>query len=101
MILAVLAGGAAGILIGIVTGITPGIHINTITAILISSIGYFTNIPLIALVAFVVALAVSHTILDFIPSILTGAPDEESFLSVLPGDEMLKEGKEREGIAMI
>jgi len=48
-------------------------------------------------VAFVVSLAIAHTILDVIRSILTGATDDESFLSVLPGHEMLKDGKGKEG----
>ncbi|MEK6793084.1 MAG: tripartite tricarboxylate transporter permease [Nanoarchaeota archaeon] len=90
-----------GISIGTFTGITPGIHINTVAAILLANIGFFSSISSIALVSFVVALAITHTILDFIPSILTGATDEESFLSVLPGHEMLKEGKGKEAILMV
>ena len=90
-----------GIAIGTFTGITPGIHINTVTAILLANIGFFSSISSLALVSFVVALAITHTILDFIPSILTGATDEESFLSVLPGHEMLKEGKGKEAILMV
>ncbi|MBS3084183.1 tripartite tricarboxylate transporter permease [Candidatus Pacearchaeota archaeon] len=90
-----------GIAIGTFTGITPGIHINTVTAILLANIAVFSSISPLALVAFVVALAIAHTILDFIPSILTGATDEESFLSVLPGHEMLKEGKGKEAILMV
>jgi len=90
-----------GIAIGTFTGITPGIHINTVTAILLANIGVFSSISSLALVAFIVSLAITHTILDFIPSILTGATDEESFLSVLPGHEMLKEGKGKEAILMV
>lgn len=96
-ILAILA----GIFIGIITGITPGIHINTITALLIVNIAYFSFAPTNAIIAFIVSLAIAHTILDFIPSILTGATDEESFLSVLPGHEMLIQGKGREAILLV
>src|SRR3990167_5524026 len=91
----------AGILIGTLTGITPGIHINTVTAILLANLGIFSFLPVISLVTFVTSLAITHTILDFIPSILTGATDAESFLSVLPGHEMLMSGKGKEAILLV
>ena len=90
-----------GIIIGTFTGITPGIHINTVTALLVANLGIFSSVSTEALVSFVVSLAIAHTILDFIPSILTGATDAESFLSVLPGQEMLKQGKGKEAILMV
>ena len=91
----------AGLIIGTITGITPGIHINTITALLIAHISIFSFLSITSLVAFIVSLAITHTILDFIPSILTGATDDESFLSVLPGHEMLIKGKGREAILLV
>lgn len=90
-----------GIVCGTFTGITPGIHINTITAVLLANISIFSSFSTNSLIAFIVSLAIAHTILDFIPSILTGATDEESFLSVLPGHEMLKQGKGKEAILMV
>ena len=91
----------AGLIIGTITGITPGIHINTITAILVGNLSFFSFLSINSLIAFIVSLAITHTILDFIPSILTGATDEESFLSVLPGHEMLIKGKGREAILLV
>src|SRR3990172_8135655 len=82
-----------GLLAGTITGLTPGIHINLVAAFLTSSIGYFAGIPLIALVVFIVSMSITHTFIDFIPSIYLGAPEEDTFLSVLPGHELLKEGK--------
>src|SRR3989338_8424919 len=90
-----------GIVVGTFTGITPGIHINTITAVLLANLSVFSSFSTNSLIAFIVSLAIAHTILDFIPSILTGATDEESFLSVWPGHEMLKEGKGKEAILMV
>ncbi|MEK6909075.1 MAG: tripartite tricarboxylate transporter permease [Nanoarchaeota archaeon] len=91
----------AGLLIGIFTGITPGIHINTVTTILVANITLFSSFSTTSLITFIVSLAIAHTILDFIPSVLTGATDEESFMSVLPGHEMLKQGKGKEAILLI
>jgi putative membrane protein len=88
LIIALLCGVSAGTL----TGLAPGIHINLIAVILLASLSSFTGIPLIALAVFVVAMSITHTFIDFIPSIFLGAPEEDTFLSILPGHEMLKEG---------
>jgi putative membrane protein len=45
-------------------------------------------------------MAITHTFLDFISSVFLGAPEEDSFLSVLPGHEMLKEGRGYEAIIL-
>ncbi len=72
----------------------PGIHINLIGAILVSlsaSKLYFIN-P-IYLATFISSLAITHTFLDFIPSIFLGCPDTGTELSILPGHELLKQGR--------
>lgn len=93
MIFEILLALLAGILAGTFTGLSPGIHINLIASILVASIGSFSGIPIIALVVFIVAMSITHTFLDFIPSIFLGAPEEDSFLSVLPGHRLLIEGR--------
>lgn len=89
-----------GILAGTFTGITPGVHINLIALILVSLIPSFPNVQAIALVVFAVSMATTHTFIEFIPSIFLGAPEEDTFLSVLPGHQMLKEGKAYEAIIL-
>jgi putative membrane protein len=84
---------ALGILAGVVTGLFPGIHINLVAAGLLAGVGYFTGVPVLALVVFIVAMAITHTFLDFIPGVYLGAPEEDSFLAVLPGHQMLRQGK--------
>ena len=88
-----------GIILGTITGLLPGIHINLVGAILISSSAFFLDItsPII-LVIFIVSLSITHIFVDFIPSIFLGAPDEETALSVLPGHELLKNGRGYEAI---
>ncbi|MBN2051940.1 tripartite tricarboxylate transporter permease [Candidatus Woesearchaeota archaeon] len=83
-----------GIFIGIFTGITPGIHVNLVAATLLA----FSPILLkqfapLTLAVFIMALAVTHSFLDTIPSIYLGAPDDENALSVLPGQRMLLRGE--------
>ncbi|MDP4039482.1 MAG: tripartite tricarboxylate transporter permease [Candidatus Pacearchaeota archaeon] len=89
-----------GCLIGTFTGLIPGIHINLIAVILISSLSSFSNIQPIYFAIFITSLAITHTFLDFIPSVFLGAPDEDTFLSILPGHQMLKLGKAHEAITL-
>ncbi len=86
-----------GILIGTITGISPGIHINLVSAILLGISGFLIThfaITPIVLVVFLVSMAITHTFVDYIPSIFLGAPDEDdNALSILPGHEMLIRGE--------
>ncbi|MEW6294756.1 MAG: tripartite tricarboxylate transporter permease [Candidatus Diapherotrites archaeon] len=80
-----------GCIAGILSGLTPGIHINTISLVVLAfaaqgSEGF-------SFVLFIVSMAVMHSFVDFIPSIVLGAPEQDNFLSVLPGHRMLLKGK--------
>lgn len=83
-----------GIIAGTITGLIPGIHINLVALLLFISSAFFLQFtsPII-LAVFIIAMSITHTFLDFIPSIFLGAPDESTALSVLPGHRMLLEGK--------
>lgn len=88
-----------GILAGTITGISPGIHINLVGSMLLSlSASVFLGINPIIFVTFIVSMSVAHTFIDFIPSIYLGAPQDGTELSVLPGHELLREGKAHEAV---
>src|SRR3989338_4984778 len=90
-----------GILAGTFTGLAPGIHINLVSVVLISlSASFFVSLNPVYLVVFIVAMAITHTFVDFIPSIFLGAPDEGAELSVLPGHELLKQGRGYEAVML-
>ncbi len=90
-----------GILAGTFTGMIPGIHINLIGAFLISaSATFFFSINPTFLVVFITSMAITHTFIDFIPSIFLGCPDTDTELAILPGHEMLKQGKAYEAIIL-
>jgi len=90
-----------GICAGCVTGLIPGIHINLIGAFLVSlSASMLNSTNPIYLVAFIVAMAITHTFIDFIPSIFLGCPDTDTELAVLPGHELLKKGLGYEAIIL-
>jgi len=83
-----------GVAAGCVTGLTPGVHINLVSLLLFTSSAFFLKYttPLV-LVVFIVAMSITHTFLDFIPSIFLGAPDDDTALSVLPGHRFLLKGE--------
>lgn len=90
-----------GNLFGIFTGLIPGIHINLIGVILVSlSISLFSSINPVYLVVFITSMAITHTFLDFIPSIFLGCPDTDTELSILPGHDLLKQGKGYEAVLL-
>ncbi|MEK6824349.1 MAG: tripartite tricarboxylate transporter permease [Nanoarchaeota archaeon] len=100
MIIEIILALLAGILVGTFTGLTPGIHINLVAALLLSltAAPFVSGISPLALAIGVTSLAITHTIIDFIPSIYLGAPNEETVLSVLPGHALLKEGNGHEAL---
>lgn len=82
-----------GVLCGIITGLVPGIHVNLVSVLLISfSAILLTYTSPIVLAVFIIALAITHTFLDAIPSIYLGAPTDAQALNVLPGHRMLLKG---------
>lgn len=83
-----------GITAGTITGLIPGIHINLISIFIISaSISFLGFIEPIYFVTLITAMAITHTFIDFIPSVFLGCPDTDTELSVLPGHELLKKGQ--------
>jgi len=84
-----------GCLFGIITGLTPGIHTNTVAAMVLSFLPILTKwFSPLALAVLLTSMVVVHSFVDFIPTIFLGAPDEgETSLSVLPGHAMLLQGR--------
>jgi len=86
-----------GILIGILTGLTPGLHVNTVAAVFLSlSLG----LGGLELSVLFFSMAITHTFIDFIPSILLGVPSEDTALSVLPGHRLVLRGRGQEAILL-
>lgn len=90
-----------GILAGSITGLIPGLHINLVSLFLFVNssfiLEYFSPF---AMVIFIVAMSITHTFVDFVPSIFLGAPDEDTALSVLPGHRLLLEGRGHEAVKL-
>jgi putative membrane protein len=88
-----------GILFGIITGITPGIHINLVSAIIIAYSYYllkiFTPINISITIA---AMAITHTVLDILPSTLLGIPDGENLAMLMPAHKLTMKGNAKVAI---
>lgn len=79
-----------GVALGVLMGLIPGIHPNLIV-LFVPLFAVLSLDPILVLVL-IVAMAVTNSIVDFIPSILFGAPDAGNELSILPGHRMLMNG---------
>lgn len=83
-----------GIIAGTFTGLFPGIHINLVAMLLFVLSAFFLQFAApVVLAVFIVTMSITHSFLDFIPSVFLGAPNEDTVLSVLPGHRMLMEGQ--------
>jgi putative membrane protein len=88
--LGLLASSFAGVGLGLVTGLIPGVHVNNLTPIFVALAAGSGSIELAALI---VAMSISNVFISYIPSTFLGAPEEGTELSVLPAHRLLLEGR--------
>ncbi len=91
-----------GYLLGLISGLTPGIHTNNFALLLVAAspffIGYGFGPMYVAVI--IISNSITHTFLDIIPSIFLGAPDADTALAVLPGHRLLLQGRAIEAIRL-
>lgn len=91
-----------GVLCGAVTGLIPGIHVNTVGAFVFAS-----STTILAFLApeilgvYLISMSISHALLEFIPSMFLGVPEEGTVLSVLPGHHLVLQGRGKEAIRLV
>ena len=91
-----------GILIGTTTGMIPGIHVNTAGAIIFASSGFLLGfLSPEFLCVMLVSMSIAHALIEFIPSMLLGVPQEGTATSILPGHRMVLEGRSKEVIRIV
>jgi putative membrane protein len=90
--LEMLAYGITGVLLGVFTGLIPGIHPNTV---IFTSIPFYlsSSIDFMLYAALISGLSVSHTFHDFIPAFYLQAPEGGTALSINIGGEMASNGQ--------
>ena len=101
MLLEIIIAIVLGCLMGVITGLTPGLHINLVALVLFSIspvlLGY-TNV--IAVASFIIAMSITHTFTDFISATYLGAPSDDTAMVVMPAHRLLLEGKGHEAIRL-
>ncbi len=101
MLLHILIATLLGTGAGIITGLVPGVHINLVSIILISLSAYLLNFTTpLTIAVFIIAMGITHTFLDAVPSIFLGAPDADMALAVLPGHRLLLNGQGYEAVKL-
>ncbi len=101
MFIEILAAILVGSLLGIITGITPGVHINLVAALLLTISPFlFKFVSPFLIITAIIAMSIVHTFLDFIPSCFLGAPDESTAMAIMPAHKLLLEGKGFEAVKL-
>ncbi len=92
----------AGYLLGIISGLLPGIHTNNFALALVAFSPFLAEkgVAPFYIALIILSNAVSHTFHDIIPSVFLGAPDGDTALAVLPGHRLLLEGAGAEAVRL-
>lgn len=92
----------AGCLMGVVSGLIPGLHSNNFALLLVSFSPMLidSGVLPIYIVCMILANCITHTFHDIIPAIFLGVPNSDMALAVLPGHQLLLEGKGPEAIRL-
>ncbi len=91
-----------GFTLGILSGLTPGIHTNNFALLLAAGASMMEGYGFYPFYIAVMILSnsVSHSFHDIIPSVFLGAPDSSTALAVLPGHKLLLEGNGPEAVRL-
>lgn len=95
-LVAIIVATIVGTLLASILSCLPALHIYNISGIVILlgiNAGKLGTIPVEAILAFMMSLVVAYSILNSIPSIFLGAPDESAIFITLPGSRYLMMGK--------
>ena len=93
---------ALGFLLGVLSGLTPGLHINNFAAMLLALSPLLLDRGFTAyhMASIILAASISQTFFDVIPAVFVGAPDADSVLAVLPGHRLMMEGRGIEAVRL-
>ena len=89
----------AGVALGTVSGLTPGLHANNF-ALLLAAVAPSVPGPRRYVGAAMLAAGVVHTFLDVVPALALGVPDPAMAASALPGHRLVLRGQGREALRL-
>jgi len=93
---------ALGFVLGILSGLTPGLHLNNFAAMLLALSPQLLaqGLTPFQMASIILAASITQTFFDAIPAIFLGAPDSETALTVLPGQRLMLEGRGMEAVRL-
>jgi putative membrane protein len=93
---------AIGFALGVLSGLTPGLHLNNFAAMLLALSPWLLaeGITPFQMASLILAASISQTFFDAIPAIFLGAPDSDTALTVLPGQRLMLEGRGIEAVRL-
>ncbi|MFB6132184.1 MAG: tripartite tricarboxylate transporter permease [Halanaeroarchaeum sp.] len=86
-----------GIVLGTVSGLIPGLHVNTV-AVVMASVAPSVPAPPHLVGASMLAAGVTHSFLDIVPTLAIGVPDAAMAVTALPGHRLVMGGRGREAL---
>jgi Predicted membrane protein len=98
-VLAMLIAAASGVLLGTVTGLIPGLHVNTIGFLLLAATATVAQPPVV-IAAAILAAGITHTYLSIVPGLVLGVPEAATVVGALPGHRMVLQGAGPEAIRL-
>ncbi|MFD1599010.1 tripartite tricarboxylate transporter permease [Halobellus rarus] len=94
-----LAYALLGVSLGTLTGLIPGLHVNSVAFVLVG-IAPSVDGPPVAVGAAILAAGVVHTFLSIVPGLVLGVPDAATAPGALPGHRLVLAGRGREAIRL-
>lgn len=91
--LTALALATVGGALGLVTGLVPGLHVNTLAAVALATSPAGTGAVVV-----LVAVGITHTFVSILPATYLGVPGEDTALSLLPAHRLLYAGQAPEAV---
>lgn len=95
----ILAVALVGGLLGIASGLTPGLHANNFAMVMAAAAGDLPASPL-PLATGMLTAGVVHTVLDAVPALALGVPDASMAVTALPGHRLVIAGQGREAVRL-
>ncbi|WP_256289675.1 tripartite tricarboxylate transporter permease [Halobellus inordinatus] len=95
----ILAYACLGVGLGALTGLVPGLHVNSVAFVLVG-VAPSIDGPPAAVGAAVLAAGVVHTFLSVVPGLVLGVPDAATAPGALPGHRLVLAGRGREAIRL-
>jgi putative membrane protein len=96
---AVVGYACVGVGLGTVTGLVPGLHVNSVAFVLVG-VAPTVDGPAAAVASAVLAAGVVHTFLSIVPGLVLGVPDAATAPGALPGHRLVLAGRGREAIRL-